>query len=228
MNGGIMAKPNIAIKDIESALKFRRAMKSFDASKKINKEDITLILEAIRLTPTSYGFEPFNVIVAQDADFRKKLEKAAGVNAAKFTASHLLIFTAKTGEELTRKDGHIDHMLRDVAQMNAIVRTGYKTFWKKWVKTDFKIFGDNEKLHQWAARQAYIALGFAMMTAAERGIDSCAMEGFSIDKLAEILEELKLIDREKDLPVVMLALGYGNKEPHSQTRRDINEIIKYC
>lgn len=223
-----MAKPNIAIKDIESALKFRRAMKSFDVSKKINKEDITLILEAIRLTPTSYGFEPFNVIVAQDADFRKKLEKAAGVNAAKFTASHLLIFTAKTGEELTRKDGHIDHMLRDVAYMNAVVRTGYKTFWKKWAKTDFKIFGDNEKLHQWAARQAYIALGFAMMTAAERGIDSCAMEGFSIDKLAEILEELKLIDREKDLPVVMLALGYGNKEPHSQTRRDINEIIKYC
>ena len=223
-----MAKPNIAIKDIESALKFRRAMKSFDASKKINKEDITLILEAIRLTPTSYGFEPFNVIVAQDADFRKKLEKAAGVNAAKFTASHLLIFTAKTGEELTRKDGHIDHMLRDVAYMNVVVRTGYKTFWKKWAKTDFKIFGDNEKLHQWAARQAYIALGFAMMTAAERGIDSCAMEGFSIDKLAEILEELKLIDREKDLPVVMLALGYSNKEPHPQTRRDINEIIKYC
>lgn len=228
MNGGIMAKPNIAIKDIESALKFRRAMKSFDASKKINKEDIELILEAIRLTPTSYGFEPFNVIVAQDADFRKELEKAAGVNAAKFTASHLLIFTAKTGEELTRKDGHIDHMLRDVAQMNAIVRTGYKTFWKKWAKTDFKILGDDDKLHQWAARQAYIALGFAMMTAAERGIDSCAMEGFSIDKLAEILEELKLIDREKELPVVMLALGYGNKEPHSQTRRDINEIIKYC
>lgn len=228
MNGGIMAKPNIAIKDIESALKFRRAMKSFDASKKINKEDITLILEAIRLTPTSYGLEPFNVIVAQDTDFRKKLEKAAGVNAAKFTASHLLIFTAKTGEELTREDGHIDHMLRDVAYMNAVIRTGYKTFWKKWAKTDFKIFGDNEKLHQWAARQAYIALGFAMMTAAERGIDSCAMEGFSIDKLAEILEELKLIDREKELPVVMLALGYGNKEPHSQTRRDINEIIKYC
>lgn len=79
-----MAKPNIAIKDIESALKFRRAMKSFDASKKINKEDITLILEAIRLTPTSYGLEPFNVIVAQDTDFRKKLEKAAGVNAANF------------------------------------------------------------------------------------------------------------------------------------------------
>lgn len=99
-----MAKPNIAIKDIESALKFRRAMKSFDVSKKINEEDIKLILEAIRLTPTSYGFEPFNVIVAQDTDFRKELEKAAGVNAARFTASHLLIFTAKTGEELTRKD----------------------------------------------------------------------------------------------------------------------------
>ena len=60
-----MDKPNIAVKDIESALKFRRAIKSFDPKKKISDEDIELILEAIRLAPTSYGFEPFNVIVAQ-------------------------------------------------------------------------------------------------------------------------------------------------------------------
>lgn len=98
-----MAKPNIAIKDIELALKFRRAMKNFDASKKINEEDIALILEAIRLTPTSYGFEPFNVIVAQDTDFRKKLEKAAGVNAAKFTASHLLIFYCQNWRRIDAK-----------------------------------------------------------------------------------------------------------------------------
>ena len=222
-----MDKPNIAVKDIESALKFRRAIKSFDPKKKISDEDIELILEAIRLAPTSYGFEPFNVIVAQDTDLRKRIEKAAGVNAARFAASHLLIFTAKTGQELTRKDGHIDHMLRDVAQMNAIVRTGYKTFWKKWAKTDFKILGDEDKLHQWAAHQAYIALGFAMMTAAERGIDSCAMEGFSIDKLTDILEDIKLIDRDKELPVVMLALGYGNKKPHSQTRRMMDEIARW-
>ena len=103
-----MDRPNIAVKDIESALKFRRAIKSFDPKKKISDEDIELILEAIRLAPTSYGFEPFNVIVAQDADLRKRIEKAAGVNAARFAASHLLIFTAKTGQELTRKDGHID------------------------------------------------------------------------------------------------------------------------
>ena len=60
-----MDKPNIAVKGIESALKFRRAIKSFDPKKKISDEDIELILEAIRLAPTSYGFEPFNVIVAQ-------------------------------------------------------------------------------------------------------------------------------------------------------------------
>ena len=98
---------------------------------------------------------------------------------------------------------------------------------EKWAKTDFKILGDDDKLHQWAARQAYIALGFAMMAAAERGIDSCAMEGFSIDKLTDILEDVKLIDRDKELPVVMLALGYGNKKPHSQTRRMMDEIARW-
>ena len=48
-----MDKPNIAVKDIESALKFRRAIKSFDPKKKISDEEIELILEAIRLAPTS-------------------------------------------------------------------------------------------------------------------------------------------------------------------------------
>ena len=44
-----MDKPNIAVKDIESALKFRRAIKSFDSKKKISDKDIELVLEAIHL-----------------------------------------------------------------------------------------------------------------------------------------------------------------------------------
>ena len=72
---GLWTNQILRLKDIELALKFRRAIKSFDPKKKISDEDIELILEAIRLAPTSYGFEPFNVIVAQDADLRKRIEK---------------------------------------------------------------------------------------------------------------------------------------------------------
>ena len=57
----------ISAKSIKTAFEFRHACKKFDTNKKISDEDIALILEAIQLTPTSYGFEQFNVIVAQDA-----------------------------------------------------------------------------------------------------------------------------------------------------------------
>lgn len=69
------SKPTISAAEITKALDFRRACKKFDANKKITDEDMTLILEAIRLAPTSYGFEQFDVIVAQDQQLRQDLKK---------------------------------------------------------------------------------------------------------------------------------------------------------
>lgn len=67
-----------------------------------------------------------------------------------------------------------------------------------------------------------------MLAAAERGIDSCAIEGFSIDKVAAALESFKLINRDNDLPVVMLALGYrADGSTYSRSRRDMDEIVTW-
>ena len=68
------SKPTISAAEITKALDFRHACKKFDADKKISDQDMELILEAIRLTPTSYGFEQFDVIVAQDQQLRQDLK----------------------------------------------------------------------------------------------------------------------------------------------------------
>lgn len=215
----------IEAKDIKAALEFRHACKAFDADKKISDEDMALILEAARMAPSSFGFEQWNIIVAQDEQLRERLKKVCGTNGAKFDASHFLIFTAKTDAAM---NGHIKHMLREVKGMNVVAATAYKTFWKQWAKRDFPLYGTPGWAHQWAARQAYIALGFAMLAAAERGVDSCPLEGFSVEGATDVLSDFKLIDPENDLPVVMLALGYRTgalKHPHS--RREMDEIVRW-
>lgn len=99
-----MNKPIISIDDIKQALEFRYATKAFDSSKKISQENIELLLEAARLAPSSYGFEPWNIIVVQeDEQLRADVKRCAGANAARFDASHILIFTAKPAKACYKK-----------------------------------------------------------------------------------------------------------------------------
>lgn len=222
-----MTTPDLPPSEITNALEFRHACKAFDADRKISDSDVELIVDAIRLSPSSYGFEPWNVIVAQSEDLRNAIKTSAGSNAPRFDASHFLIFTAKTGLQITRKDGHIDHILRDIRGLDDDEASDFKTFWRKWAERDFKLISA-DIVHQWAARQAYIALGMAMLVAAERGIDSCPIEGFSIDGVRETLTERGLIDPADSSPVVMLALGYRAGEQPEHSRRNLDEIVRWA
>ena len=119
-------------------------------------------------------------------------------------------------------------MLREVKGMNAVAMATYKTFWRQWAKKDFRLFDDSGRVHDWTARQAYIALGFTMLAAAERGVDSCPIEGFSVEGATEVLTDFKLIDSKNDLPVVMLALGYrADKPKHPHSRREMDEVVRW-
>lgn len=119
-------------------------------------------------------------------------------------------------------------MLHDVKKQNSIKAAGFKTFWRYWAKKDFEILNQPAMIHQWAARQAYIALGFVLLAAAGRRIDSCPIEGFSISKLSQVLSQHQLIDPDLEKPVVMLALGYrSQREVPAKTRRQLDEIVRW-
>ncbi len=72
-----MAEATISADSILQALNWRFATKSFDTSRTVSSEDLNTILEAVRLAPTSYGFQPFHVTVVSDPDTTAKLRRAA-------------------------------------------------------------------------------------------------------------------------------------------------------
>ena len=225
----------VSNQDITEAFNFRFATKVYKADEKIADEEFNLILESARLSPSSFGFEPWDIIVVQDMAIRDEFLKAGtwGAKSTLPTASHFVVMTAKTGEALAPNSAHISHMLHDVKHIPASNPNipasntrGIRDKYADWQKNDFNLTTP-ELLHQWAARQAYIALGNMMTVAAMRGIDSQPIEGFNIAKITEVLARHELIDPETDLPVVMVSFGYRDMEQPVKTRRPLEEIVKW-
>ena len=154
-------------------LNWRYATKKFDVTKKVSEEDTNKILEAIRLAPTSYGIQPFHVTIVEAKDIREELKKSAHGQSQITDAPLLLVFSART-DLVKRIDEYLD-----------------------------VISGGDAKAKAWAAKQAYIALGFGMAAAAELGIDSCPMEGFDAVAFNKILQSPENLSVQS-----ALAIGY--------------------
>ncbi|HAB89313.1 MAG TPA: NAD(P)H-dependent oxidoreductase [Bacteroidetes bacterium] len=185
-----------------NTLRTRHAVKNFDFSKKVLNENIEIIKESIRLSPSSYNLMPCRVIDVQDKGVRRKL-KAASYNQGQITeASHLFVFCSLNtlSQDYIQK---INHIREDIEGKE-------KDFYKGYVEFLQAIVGGKSKddIMHWNAKQTYIALGFAMMACASLSIDSCPIEGFDAEKYSQIL---KLADKGLT-PNVVLAVGYAQDE----------------
>ena len=215
--------------DIITTFTNRFTAKKFDPSRTISDEDWNTLLEAARLSPTSFGFEPWNIIVVQDVALRETLRNSGvwGAQGTLPTASHFIIFTAKTGEALTPTGEHITRILTTVKHMPAEAQQGLIERFTHFLDKDFALTTPTLR-HQWAARQAYIALGNMLTVAALRGIDSQPIEGFDIERVTAILTERGLIDPAIDRPVVMASFGYRDMDITPKTRRPLNEVVTWA
>ena len=226
MSGMDNAPHLVPREQILAGFNFRHAAKRFDSTKTVSNEDFELLLEVARLSPSSFGLEPWNIIIANGA-LRKGLTPLCwGAQGQLPTASHFIIFTAKTSGAMAPGAPYAKKALQSVRGMSKVEADEYVAFYKKWLTDDYARLNAPELLHEWAARQAYIAMANMMTVAAMRGIDSCATEGFNVQKVTTLLAAKKLIDPRQDLPVVMLALGYRIDPPKPKTRRPMGEIMK--
>lgn len=184
---------------IES-LQWRYATKKF-SDKKVSTEDLDKILEAINLSASSTGIQPYRVFVVQNPELRKELGEGS-FNAQISESSHLLVFAAF--EKVTQE--HIEQYMARIAHERNIPVEALSDF--KAALVGGILSRSNEENHLWAARQAYIALGTALIAAAELKIDSTPMEGFDPSKFDSLLGL-----KEKGLKsVVILSLGYRDTE----------------
>lgn len=191
--------------------------------KKLPQEKVDNILEAIYWAPTSKGLQAFKVFVIEDRKLRDEIFKVAAPGQPQIpNASHLLVFASY----LEINDEVVDHfiqLVRNRRPMLTEVQISELRQSMTWI-TD----RDRETNHHWAKYQVYIALGFGLAAAAVEEVDSVPIEGFSPEKLDELMNL-----KEQNLgSVVMMAIGYSDKETDynahlPKVRKEHGDLFRY-
>jgi len=212
---------------LRQAFEFRHAAKSFDPTRKISAEDFDLLLEVARLSPTSFGFEPWRLLVVQNPEVREAMKAVSwGAQGQLPTASHFVVFTVLRGQELDPQGPYLSRLLTEVKQMPADRQAGMKAKFADFLAKEFRL-DTPEKVTHWAARQAYIVLGNMMTAAAVLGIDSCPIEGFDQAQLEAVLDGQGGYDKTTHAVVCTAAFGYRAQEPRPKVRKPLAESVAW-
>lgn len=186
---------------ILEALNARYAVKKMTGNA-VSDEKIETILEAIRLSATGFGLQPYQIFVIKDAELKAKLSPAAFNQPQIMGSSHLLVFT--TWIEVT--DQHVEDYMKLIAETRGVSLESLADF-SKGIKGAL-VSKPVDQQQAWMAKQTYIAMGTALLAAAEQEVDSTPMEGFNPAAVDEVLGL-----NEKGLKsVLILALGEKDKE----------------
>lgn len=182
-------------------LNWRYACKQFDNTKKVSDEDFDVLLETLRLTPSSYGLQPWKFVVVENSALREQLVGASWNQKQVQDASHLLVLCSPKVVD----EAFIDSYLADTAKTRGQDVSELEGFKKMLMSIANK---SSEDQYVWAKNQVYIALGSLMMACAHLRIDSCPMEGFQAAKYDEILG----LDKLGLTSMVVCPVGYRHAD----------------
>ena len=94
-------------KEILEALNFRHACKEFDPSKKIGEDELNVILESARLSPSSIGIEPWKFLIIENEDLKKELGSVSWGGQKQIpSCSHLVIALSRTPHQFKGCSSH--------------------------------------------------------------------------------------------------------------------------
>ncbi|MDD3320538.1 MAG: NAD(P)H-dependent oxidoreductase [Paludibacter sp.] len=181
-------------------LNWRYATKRMNGTK-VSQEKVDKILEAVRLAPTSYGLQPFKVIVIENKELLEKIFNEACQQPQIKEGSHLLVFAAKKNIDAEQVDEYIQ-LIADTRGIKIESLSDFKAMFGG------VIAGSEDKNFVWTARQAYIAFGIGIVAAAMEDVDATPMEGFS----AEAMDKILGLSEEGFSAVNVLALGYRDEK----------------
>ena len=158
--------------DLLKAMNWRYATKKMDPTKKVPEDKVQRILEAIRMTATSSGLQPYEIFVVTNTEVRAKIQAVANNQAQITEGSHLLVFAAWNDYTPDR----INMMFDYNNEVRGFVNEGAENYRQMLLK-NYPAKGPDVNF-QHAALQSYIALGTALIAAAEQEVDATPMEGF--------------------------------------------------
>ena len=164
-------------------LKWRYAVKKFDASKKIPDSVWQVLEQSLVLSPSSFGLQPWKFYVIRNPELRQQLLPHSWGQEQVVDASHLVVLAIKKDVDEAEVDLYVSRM----AQVQQVPVEKLEKFGEM-VKGFLNDPPFPFEVNSWSARQVYIALGFLMTCAAMLEIDTCPMEGFVPSEYDRILD----------------------------------------
>jgi nitroreductase len=207
--------------ELLKALEWRYATKRFDPKKKISDDTWQALERALILTPTSYGLQPYHFIVLTDAEKRAELLAHSWKQAQVVDCSHYVVLTART--KITEAD--VDKWIQRLSQVRRVPMETLAPY--RGMMIGDVVHGTRGKVsHEWAVRQAYIALGNLMTCAAVLGVDACPMEGIVPHEYDSVLD----LRNSGYATAMACALGYRSDDDKyaalPKARFDATELIR--
>ncbi len=197
---------------IENA-KWRYATKKFDTTKKVSDKDLNILKEAITLSASSYGLQPYKVIIVENQELRAKLQPASWGQTQIVDASHLIVFANIINIGEPEIDDYFKNLI-DTRGIPAEAVQGYSDYMKSNV-----LPLSEEVKNIWTAKQTYLALGNLLNAASELKIDVTPMEGFVPAQYNEILG----LDKLNLNATLVAAVGYRHEEDATQHYKKVRK-----
>lgn len=173
---------SLSPQDLVAALNWRYATQKFDPTRKITEPQWQALEQALILSPSSIGLQPWKFFVVTDAGVKEQLMAAAWRQSQVVDCSHFVVFAVRRNLDSAHVDRHIGRMV----EVRGVAMESLEKFRKMTLSNLDKARAEG-RLDTWQMHQVYIALGQFMASAAVIGIDTCPMEGFQPEKFDEIL-----------------------------------------
>ncbi len=208
------------MKDIINCLNTRYAVKKFDPTKKVSKENLDKILESFKLTASSFNLQPWGIVVVENQEIKDKLFEYSYYQEQIKDCSHLLVLCRKT--DLSEK--LVYNLINTLVEKSWMERNNFE-WYENMMRWFLSRLDDGRKI-SWAEKQVYIALWNLLTACACLEIDSCPMEGFDKKKYDEILNL-----KEKWLSsVLVLPIGYrAEDDKHAKIpkfRYNLDDLVE--
>lgn len=211
----------ISSETLLDSLKWRYATKKFDPSRQIPPETWQTLAEALVLTPSSYGLQPWKFLVITNPGIKEQLKPFSWNQNQVTECSHYLVFTIKKNLPVE----HVDHFVARMAEVRGVSSESLKSY-RNMMVSDVVYGARSFNVNEWSTRQVYIALGNLLTSAALLGVDTCAMEGIEPINYDQVLG----LAAKGYTTVVACALGYRAADDKyaslAKVRFPIAEIVE--
>ncbi|MEM8778733.1 MAG: NAD(P)H-dependent oxidoreductase [Cyanobacteria bacterium P01_G01_bin.49] len=189
--------------DLLEQQQWRYATKQFDPQKSIPGEIWQTLEDSLVLTPSSYGLQPWRFIVVTDQAIKEQLKPISWNQSQITDCSHLVVFTIK--KNLSAED--VDRFIESMAKTRDVSVESLENY-RNMIISDVIQGPRSLHVNEWSARQAYIALGNLMTSAAILGVDTCPLEGIEPSNYDKVLNQ----SQKGFATIVACAVGYRAAE----------------